>query len=138
MKTKKEIHTHCKYQKCRKKLPAPSTQVHYCRNKNKCKNAHHYAVTKVKTDFADSVIEITSEAYELKRKLDVLLKTRRIKTMTIDELELMGIDLSSDLIIMLPMDFDEEPYWEFKFENYLFFYFVDEDKVSVWKNKIAS
>lgn len=135
---KKEIYTHCKYQECGKKLPFPSTFVHYCRNNNKCKNDYHNSLRKAKTDLADLVIETTLDSYELEQKLDKLLNKRKIRIIPIHDLELMGIELSSPLISLTSYDKEDLTIMEFEFANYHFFYFVSTDEVGIWRNKVAA
>ncbi len=133
---KKEIHTHCKNNKCGKKLVFPSTINHYCRNNNKCKNDYHNSNRKAKTDFADYVIERTIESMELERKLNVILKKRRIRIILIDDLELMGVDLSYPLFTMVNV-VNDLTFFEFEFVNYQFLYFVMADEVVIWKKIVA-
>jgi hypothetical protein len=133
---KKEIHTHCKYEECGKKLPFPSTSVHYCRNNNKCKNDYHNSMRKAKTDLADFVLETTIESMELERKLNFILKKRRIRIIPIDDLELMGVDLSSPLFTMVNV-VNDLTFFEFEFVNYQFLYFVMTDEVGIWKKIVA-
>ena len=132
---KKEIHTHCKYPKCGKKLPFPSSLVHYCRNNNKCKNDYHNSIRKAKTDLADLVIETTIDSYELEHKLNKLLNKRKIRIMPNHELELMGIELSSPLISLTSFDQEDLTIIEFEYAKYHFFYFVLTDEVGIWKDK---
>lgn len=132
---KKKIHTHCKYAKCGKKLPYPSATVHYCRNNNKCKNDYHNSIRKAKTDLADHVLETTVEYYELERKLTKLLNDRRIRTIPIQDLDLMGIDLTSPLLSFAK--YHDLTFIEFEFSNFQLFYFVEKDEVSIWRNKVA-
>jgi hypothetical protein len=135
---KKEIHTHCKNHKCGKKLPFPSTYVHYCRNNNKCKNDHHNAIRKAKTDFADHVLETTIEYGKLAHKLNVILGRRRIRIIPFQQVELMGIDLSSPLLKLIHTDNEQLELIEFKFENFQLLYFFMSDEVVFWKNKVAA
>jgi hypothetical protein len=135
---KKEIYTHCKNHKCGKKLQFPDTISHYCRNNNKCKNDHHNAIRKAKTDFADHVIETTLESMELEKKLNTILNKKRIRILPIDDLELMGIDLSSPLFRKVNIDNEDLTFIEFEFVNYQFFYFVMTDEVGIWKNNVAA
>ena len=135
---KKEIHTHCKYNKCGKKLPFPSTSVHYCRNNNKCKNDYHNSLRKAKTDLADLVIETKLNSYELEQKLDKLLNKRKIRIIPNHDLELMGIELSSPLISLIRYDKEDLKFMEFEFVNYHFFYFVSTDEVGISRKKVAA
>ena len=135
---KKEIYTHCKNHKCGKKLQFPDTISHYCRNNNKCKNEHNNGIRKAKTDFADHVIETTLESMKLEKILNTILKKRRIRILSIDDLELMGIDFSSPLIKLVRSDSEQLELIEFEFENYQFFYFVTTEEVGIWKNKVAA
>ena len=135
---KKEIHTHCKYQACGKKLPFPSSLVHYCRNNNKCKNDYHNSIRKAKTDLADLVIETTLDSHELEQKLDKLLNKRKIRIIPNHDLELMGIELSSPLISFTSLDHEDLTIIEFEFAKYHFFYFVSTDEVGIWRNKVAA
>lgn len=132
---KKKIHTHCKYAKCGKKLPYPSATVHYCRNNNKCKNDYHNSIRKAKTDLADALLETTLETYELEKKLTKLLNDRRIRTIPIQDLDLMGIDLTSPLLSLAK--YHDLTFIEFEFSNFQLFYFVEKDEVSVWRNRVA-
>ena len=132
---KKKIHTHCKYAKCGKKLPYPSETVHYCRNNNKCKNDYHNSIRKAKTDLADALIETTIESYELEQKLTKLLNDRRIRTIPIQDLDLMGIDLTSPQLSSTK--YHDLTFIEFEFSNFQLFYFVEKDEVSIWRNKVA-
>ena len=133
---KKEIHTHCKNYKCGKKLAFPSTINHYCSNNNKCKNDYHNSNRKAKTDFADHVIETTIESMELKRKLNFIMKKRRLRIIPIDDLELMGVDLNSPLFTMVNI-VNDLTFFELEFVNYQFLYFVMTDEVGIWKKIVA-
>ena len=74
---------------------------------------------------------------ELEQKLNTILKKRRIRILSIDDLELMGIDFSSPLIKLVRSDSEQLELIEFEFENYQFFYFVTTEEVGAWKNKVA-
>lgn len=132
---KKKIHTHCKYDKCGKKLPFASATVHYCRNNNKCKNDYHNSIRKAKTELADALLETTIETYELEQKLNKLLNDRRIRTIPIQDLDLMGIDLTSPLQSLTK--YHDLTFIEFEFSNFQLFYFVEKDEISVWRNMVA-
>ena len=134
---KKEIHTHCKYNKCGKKLPFPSTSVHYCRNNNKCKNDFHNSKRKAKVGLAEYVMALADKSREYKRILELLLKNKIIKTITIDELELMGIDLNHELI-ELSYYSDDITFIEFRFETFRLSYFVMTEKVSITRSNFRS
>lgn len=133
----KITYTHCKNPKCSKRLPNPSTSVHYCRNNNKCKNDFHNSIRKAKTDIADLLIETTIESYELELKLNKLLNKRRIRIIPIDDLDLMGIDLTSPLISLARYDNDDLTFIEFEFANFQLFYFVMKNEVCIWKKMVA-
>ncbi len=134
---KKKIHTHCKSQKCGKKLPFPSTSVHFCRNNNKCKNDYHNAIRKAKTDLADSIIANTLESVELENKLNTLLNKRRIRIIPLHDLELMGIDLSSSHFKLQNINDENDELIEFEFVNFQLYYFVKTDEVGIWKDWVA-
>ena len=74
---------------------------------------------------------------ELEKKLNTILKKRRIRILPIDDLELMGVDLSSTLFRRVNIDDEDLTFFEFEFINYQFFYFVTTEEVGVWKNKVA-
>ncbi len=133
----KILYTHCQYGKCGKELPYPSTIRKYCNNNNKCKNDLHNSVREVKAAFADHVVDLLSLSEEYKRILDLILKNRYIKIIPIDYLLQMGIDLSAD-IINLEYCTEDFSYFQLTFKNYLFYYFVKDMQVSIWRNKRAS
>jgi hypothetical protein len=135
---KKEIYTHCKNHKCGKKLQFPDTISHYCRNNNKCKNDHNNGIRKAKTDLADHVIETTIESIEMEQKLNTILKKKRLRILSIDDLELMGVDFSSPLMKLVHSDSVELELIEFEFVNYQFLYFFITNEVVIWKKKIAA
>jgi len=135
---KKVIYTNCKNHKCGKKLPFPSTFVHYCRNNNKCKNDHHNAIRKAKTDFVDLIIESSVEFSELARKLNLILGRRRIRIIPFQQVELMGIDFSSPILKLVPSEYEQLELIKFKFENFQLVYFYMSDEVVFWKNKVAN
>lgn len=130
---KKTIHTHCKNHKCGKKLPLPSSKFHYCRNNNKCKNEHHNSIRKAKTELAESIIQSTVEYYNLEYRLNMVLKNRRIRTVSIDDLYLMGIDLTSPLISLESNYSNDLTFIEFAFANFQLYYFVLKNEVSICK-----
>ena len=133
----KITYTHCKNPKCSKKLPNPSTSVHYCRNNNKCKNDFHNSQREAKVVLAEYVMALADKSGEYKRILELLLKNKIIKTITIDELELMGIDLCHDLI-ELSYHTDDMTFIEFRFETFRLSYFVMRDKVSITRINFRS
>ena len=133
----KITYTHCKNPKCSKRLPYPSTSVHYCRNNNKCKNDYHNSRREAKVVLAEYVIALADKSREYKRILEKLLKNKIIKTITIDELELMGIDLYHELI-ELNCYADDITYIEFRFETFRLSYFVMRDKVSITRSDFRS
>lgn len=134
---KKKIHTHCKYAKCGKKLPYPSATVHYCRNNNKCKNDYHNSIRKAKTDLADHVLETTVEYYELERKLKLILGRRRLRIVPFQQVELMGIDLSSPLLTFVNCDDEQFELIEYEFSNFQLLYFCMTDEVVFSNKKVA-
>ena len=136
-KMKKKIHTHCKSQKCGKKLPFPSTSVHFCRNNNKCKNDYHNDIRKAKTDLADQILESTLEYSELQRKLNILLDKRRIRIIPLQQVELMGIDLSSPLLKLVHADSEQSELIEFEFSSFQLLYLCMTDEVVFWRKKVA-
>jgi hypothetical protein len=75
---------------------------------------------------------------ELEQKLKTILKKRRIRILSIDDLELMGVDFSSPLMKLVHSDSLELELIEFEFVNYQFLYFVMTDEVVIWKNKVAA
>ena len=133
----KITYTHCKNPKCSKRLPNPSTSVHYCRNNNKCKNDYHNSRREAKVVLAEYVIALADKSREYKRILEKLLKNKIIKTITIDELELMGIDLYHELI-ELNCYTDDITYIEFRFETFRLSYFVMTEKVSITRSNFRS
>jgi hypothetical protein len=133
----KITYTHCKNPKCSKRLPNPSTSVHYCRNNNKCKNDYNNSRREAKVVLAEYVMALADKSREYKRILEKLLKNKIINTITIDELELMGIELNNELI-ELNCYTDDITYIEFRFETFRLSYFVMRDKVSIWRGKVAA
>jgi hypothetical protein len=133
----KILYTNCQYGKCGKELAYPSTIRKYCNNNNKCKNDFHNSVREMKAAFADHVVDLVALAEEYERILDLILQNRYIKIIHIDYLVQMGIDLSAD-IMNLKYCTEDLSFFQLTFKNYLFYYFVKDKQVSIWRNKRAS
>jgi hypothetical protein len=133
----KILYTHCQYGKCGKELPYPSTIRKYCDNNNKCKNDFHNSVREVKADFADHVIDLLSLTEEYERKLDLILKNTYIKTIDIDALEMMGIEMSAE-ILKLEYCSKDFSYMRLTFKNYSFNYFVLDENVTIRRYRRAA
>lgn len=133
----KILYTNCQYGKCGKELAYPSTIRKYCNNNNKCKNDFHNSVREVKVAWADQIIDLLALSEEYERKLDLILGNDCIQTISYDYLEMMGIDLSCEL---LKVDFydDEITLLILSFENYHFHYSVLDNEVCIWKNNFSA
>lgn len=134
---KKILYTHCQYGKCGKELPHPSTIRKYCNNNNKCKNDFHNSVREVKAAFADHVIDLVALSKEYERKLDLILKNRYLKTIHIDVLGMMGIEMSAE-ILKLEYCSKDFSYMRLTFKNYSFNYYVLDENVTIRRYRRAA
>ena len=126
---------YCKYPLCGKQLFNASESREYCDdNNNKCKNKYNYMNRKLKLKLADVIISNSIFFDELKRKLSVLMKDRRIKIIPEDDLKLMGIDTNCSIFQLVEFN---ESMISLTFENYKIFHFIEESKIAIFKSKVA-
>ena len=126
----------CKNIFCDRVLYNVSDSRKFCDNNNKCKNDFHNALRKEKAEFADKIVQLHLMSQEYQRRIEIILKNRKIKILPMDEFDLMGVDLTSE-IFELKYVSEDMTYFEFRFEDYVIYSWFMEGEVAICRRGAA-